>query len=45
MRTVAYESMAGVFVAVVEKHTGIRASLDDIAIDLKKGVEQVVLSV
>lgn len=45
MRTVAYESMAGVFVAVVEKHTDVKTSLDGITIDLKKGVEQVVLSV
>lgn len=44
MRTVAYESMAGAFIAIVEKHTGVKASLEGISIDLKKGVEQVVLA-
>ncbi len=45
MRTVAYESMEGAFITIIEKHTCIRASLDGITIDLRKGVEQVVLSI
>lgn len=43
VRLVAYEQMKVDFETIAEKHTGMKASVFDVKVDLRKGMEQIII--